>query len=52
MEALYGVKDFMEPRGWAVAFHSFVRPVCEYGSVVIMGASATDLSKLFYAEDG
>ena len=46
MGALYRVIDFLGPRGLAVAFKSFVRPVCEYGSVAIMGASTTHLSKL------
>ena len=44
--ALYHVKDFLGPRDFSVAYRSFVRPVCEYGSVAIMGASATHLSKL------
>ena len=43
--ALYRVKDFLGPRDFSVAYRSFVRPVCEYGSVAIMGASATHLSK-------
>jgi len=45
MGALYRVRDFLGPRGFTVAYKSFVRPVCEYGSVAIMGASATHLSK-------
>ena len=46
MGALYHVRDFLGPRGFTVAYKSFVRPVCEYGSAAIMGASATHLSKL------
>ena len=46
MGALYRVRDFLGSRGFIVAYKSFVRPVCEYGSVAIMGASATHLSKL------
>ena len=36
----------MGPRGLAIAFKAFVRPVCEYGNVVFMGATSTHLSKL------
>ena len=43
MEVLYHVRDNLGPRGLAVAFKSFVRPVCEYGNV---GACATHLSSL------
>ena len=39
-----------DPRGFIVAYKSFVRPVCEYGSVAIMGASATHLSKLDFIQ--
>ena len=46
MGTLYHVRDFLGPRGLAVAFKSFVRPVCEYFSVAVMGAAATLLSKL------
>jgi len=49
--ALYHGKEFLGLRGFIVAYKSFVRPVCEYGSVAIMGASATHLSKL-NTEDG
>jgi len=37
MGALYHVRDFLGPRGSIVAYKSFVRPVCEYGSVTLMG---------------
>jgi len=46
MGALYHFKDFLGRRGLAVAFRLFVRLVCEYGSVAIMGASATHLPNL------
>ena len=46
MGALYRARDFLGPRGFIVVYKSFVRPVYEYGSVAIMGASATHLSKL------
>jgi len=46
MEALYRVRDFLGARGFAIAFKSFVRPICEFGNVAIMGASATHSSKL------
>ena len=43
MGVLYRVRDFLCPRHLPVAFKSFVRPVCEYGSVAVMGAAATHL---------
>ena len=46
MGALYHARDYLCPRGLAVAFKTLVSPVCKYGSVAIMGASATHLSKL------
>ena len=46
MGALYHVREYLDPKGLAVAFWSFVRPVCEYGSVAFMGASATHLLKV------
>ena len=48
--ALYHVRDFLGPRGFIVAYKSFVRPVCEYGSVAIMRVSATHLSKLDFVQ--
>ena len=39
MGNLYRARDFLGPRGFTVAYKSFVRPVCEYGSVAIIGAS-------------
>ena len=46
METLYRVRDFLGPRGLAVAFKSFFRPVYEYRSVAVVGTAATHLSKL------
>ena len=46
MGALYCVREYLSPNGLAVAFRSFVRPVCEYGGVAFVGASATHLSKV------
>jgi len=43
--ALYRIKDYLGPKDLAIAFKAFVRPVCEYGNVVIMGASPSHLSK-------
>ena len=45
MGALYHVSQYLSPKGLAVAFRSFVRPVCEYRSVAFMGTSATHLLK-------
>ena len=45
MGALFRMREYLGPNGLAVAFRSFVRPVCEYGGVAFMGASATHLSK-------
>ena len=39
------MRNYLGPGGLAIAFRSFVRPVCEYGGVAFMGASATHLSK-------
>ena len=33
-------------KGLAITFKSFVRPICEYGNVAIMGAAASHLSTL------
>ena len=47
MGALYHVGDYLGPKGLAIAFTSFVRPVCEieYSSVATMGTSATHITK-------
>ena len=45
MGALYRIKDYLGPRGLAIAFKAFVRRACEYGNV-FMGAASTHLSKL------
>jgi len=34
------------PEGLILAYRAFVRPVAEYGSALMMGASATQLYKL------
>ena len=44
--ALYHVRDYLGQSGIVTAFRSFVRPVCEYGSVIFMGASVTHLRRL------
>ena len=41
--AVFHAREYL---GLTTAFKSFVRPVCEYGNVVCMGASATHLHKL------
>ena len=43
--ALYCIRDYLGQSGIITAFRSFVRPVCEYGGVVFMGASTTHLQK-------
>ena len=43
--ALYCVRDYLSPKGLAVAFGSFVRPLSGYDGVAFMGASATHLSR-------
>ena len=40
------VSEYLGPEGLILAYRAFVRPVAEYGSVLMMGASATQLSKL------
>ena len=44
--ALFRVTEYLGQGGLAVAYKSFVRPVCEYGCVIFMGASAVHLHKL------
>ena len=44
--ALFRVKEYLSQHGLITAYKSFVRPVCEYGDVTFMGASATHLHKL------
>ena len=44
--ALFRVREYLGQSGLVVAYKSFVRPVCEYGSVIFMGASAVHLHKL------
>ena len=44
--AIYIVKDYLGECGLTIAFKSFIRPVCEYGNIIFMGASATHLHKL------
>jgi len=38
MEALYHVRDFLEPRSFTVALKAFERTVCDYGSVTPLWA--------------
>ena len=38
---------FLDPKGFAVAYRAFVRAVCKYGGVGLMGALATHLSKFY-----
>ena len=44
--ALFHVREYLGQSGLAVAYKSFVRPVCEYGCVIFMSASAVHLHKL------
>ena len=44
--ALYRIRDYLGQNGIVTAFRLFVRPVCEYGNVIFMGASVTHLRKL------
>ena len=44
MSALYHVREYLGPRSLAVAYRSFVRPVCEYGSAAFKDTVATHLS--------
>ena len=41
--ALYHVREYFGQSGLAVAFKSFVRPMCEYDDIIFMGASAVCL---------
>ena len=40
------VSEYLGSEGLILAYQAFVHPVVEYGSVLMMGASATQLSKL------
>jgi len=40
------ISEYLGTEGLILAYWAFVRPVAEYGSVLMMGASATQLSKL------
>ena len=44
--AVYHVREYLGQSGLTIAFKSFVRPICEYGNIIFMGASATHLHKL------
>ena len=44
--ALFRVREYLGQGGLAAVYKSFVRPVCEYGWVIFMGASAVHLHKL------
>ena len=44
--ALFRVKEYLGQSGLVTAYKSFVRPVCEYGNVIFMGASAVHSHKL------
>ena len=44
--AVYRVREYLGQSGLTIAFKSFVRPICEYGNIIFMGASATHLHKL------
>ena len=44
--ALFRVKEYLGQSGLVTAYKSFVRPVCEYGNVIFIGASAVHLHKL------
>ena len=44
--AVYRIREYLGQSGLTIAFKSFVRPICEYGNIIFMGASATHLHKL------
>ena len=43
---LFCVREYLGKSGLVTAYKSFVRPVCEYGNVIFMDASAVHLHKL------
>ena len=45
-QCLGAIYSYLGGCGLTIAFKSFVRPVCEYGNIIFMGASATHLHKL------
>ena len=44
--AVYCVREYLGQSGLTIAFKSFVRPICECGNIIFMGASATHLHNL------
>ena len=46
MGALFCVREYVGKSGLVTTYKSFVRPVCEYGNVIYMGAFAVHLHKL------
>ena len=50
LRALFRVKENLGQSGLVTAYKSFVRPVCKYGNVIFMGASAVHLHKLDAAQ--
>ena len=47
--ALYRIRDYLGQNGIVTAFRSFVRPVCEYGNIIFMGACYTSAKVRFSA---
>ena len=43
-------REYLGQSGLTIAFKSFVRPICEYGNIIFMGASATHLHKLDFIQ--
>ena len=40
------ISEYLGTEGLSLAYWAFVRPVAEYGGILLLGASATQLSKL------
>ena len=46
MECLHQISEYLGTEGLTLAYRAFVRPVAEYGGILMMGASNTQLSRL------
>ena len=46
MGCLRRISEFLGTEGLTLAYRAFVRPVAEYGGILMIGASDTQLSRL------
>ena len=46
LRCLHRILDYLDSNTLQLAYKAFIRPMIEYGNVTIIGASATQLSRL------